>query len=299
MLDKALLFLFGLMSNIPISIGRFMGKMLGTAFLFIPFKRKKVLINNLREALGSSFTNAELKKLEWRIFSHFGMMFFEVPHILRLNHGNLEKYLFFRNEHNLSSAIKKGKGVFILTGHFGNWELMNAAVSLRFARLSVVARPFDFKPLENIMTIIRSRFGAEIIPKMKGMRKILMAIRQKRMVGILLDQNVDWYDGVFVDYLGKKACTNKGLALLALKTGAPVIPAFSVRQKDGRYCIIFGKEIKLERSKDKIRDVEENTSKFTAAIEEYVRKYPDHWFWFHMRWKTRPYCRLPDNFYAS
>ena len=299
MLDRALLFFFVLMSYIPIKAGRFLGKVLGTLFLFIPFKRKNVLIKNIKESLGNSYSKAELKKLEWRIFCHFGMMLFEVPHILRLNHKRLEKYVFFRNENNLVNALKKGKGVLILTGHFGNWEFMSAAISLRFARVSVVARPFDFKPLENLMLHVRSRFGAEIIQKMKGMRKILKAIKHKRMVGVLLDQNVDWYDGVFVDFLGKKACTNKGLALIALKTDAPVIPAFPVRQKDGRYCIIFDNEIELERSNDKTRDVEENTSKFTAIIEEYIRKYPDHWFWFHMRWKTMPYCELPDNFYAS
>lgn len=93
--------------------------------------------------------------------------------------------------------------------------------------------------------------------------------------------------------IGRLACTNKGLALMALKTRTPVVAAFSVRQKDGRYGIIIEGEVKLQRSGNKIRDVEENTALFSRVIEKYVLHYPDQWFWFHRRWKTKNYCPLP------
>ena len=120
----------------------------------------------------------------------------------------------------------------------------------------------------------------------------MAAIKRNKMVGVLLDQNVDWYEGVFINFLGRPACTSKGLALMALKTDVPVIPAFTVRKTDGRYRVIFGEEIQLKRSGDRTRDVEENTELFTRAIEYYIKKYPDHWFWFHRRWKTLPYCSI-------
>jgi KDO2-lipid IV(A) lauroyltransferase len=131
------------------------------------------------------------------------------------------------------------------------------------------------------------------------MRRVMKAIREKNMVGILLDQNVDWYEGVFAKFLGRWACTNKGLAVMALRTGAPVVPAFAVRQKDGRYHIIFEDEIELVRTGDQTKDIEQNTALFTDIIETYIRRYPDHYFWFHRRWKTQPYCPLPDDFYLS
>jgi KDO2-lipid IV(A) lauroyltransferase len=146
---------------------------------------------------------------------------------------------------------------------------------------------------------LRSRFGTEIIPKQRGMRKILEALRKNKLVAILLDQNVDWYEGVFVNFLGEWACTNKGLALMALKTGTPVVPAFSVRQPDGRYHFIFEPEVELIKTGDKTRDVEDNTILFTSIIERYVKEHPDQWFWYHKRWKTKPYWPLPEDFYEK
>lgn len=290
---------FRFMSHIPLPIGRFLGRLLGALFSLIPMSRKETVLINIQNCFGDSLGNYGVKGLSLRVFLHFGQMLFEIPHILKLNRWNLSRYVRFVHEENLMKALKKGKGVFLLSGHFGNWELMCAAISLRFGSMSVVARPFDFSPLDRLMNDLRSRFGADLIPKQKAMRRILNVLRQNNLLGILLDQNVDWYDGVFVNFLGRWACTNKGLALMAMKTGTPVIPSFSVRQKDGRYSIIFEDEIRLKNSGDKLRDVEDNTTLFAGVIEDYIRRYPDQWFWFHQRWKTQSYCKLPDDFYLQ
>ena len=261
-------------------------------------RRIKASLNNLRYVFGDSMSGAELIELNGRIVAHFAQMLFEFPHILRLNRTNLDRYVVFDNEDALNQAIKKGRGGFILTGHFGNWELMSAAMALRFdAEGGVVVRPADFEPVDRLLTSLRSRFGTEVIAKRRAMKKLLAAKKENRVVGILLDQNVDWYEGVFVPFLGKSACTNKGLALVALRTGSPVIPAFSVRQPDGRYRIFFEDEVPLLRTGDKIMDIEENTALFTRIIGKYVSRYPDHWFWFHKRWKTRPCCALTEDHY--
>ncbi len=239
----------------------------------------------------------ELRQLNTRVVMHFAQMIFETPHILRLRPENLDRYVVFENGKSFHRAMKAGKGVFILTGHFGNWELMSAAVSLRFApKGAVIARPIDFLPAERLMYKLRSRFGNQIIPKQRAMRRVIKAVKDNRAIGFLMDQNVDWYEGVFVRFLGRPACTNKGLALVALRTGTPVIPVFSVRQKDGRYRIIFESEVELVRTGNKTTDLEENTQRFSEIIERYVSQYPDQWFWFHRRWKTKPYCPLPDGY---
>ena len=284
-----------LLSYIPFPVSQFLGKMLGTVFAMIPLGRTTISLDNIRKSFGDFMGKAELKKLNRRVLIHFAQMLFEMPHIMRLSSENLSKYVVFDHKENLLEAIKKQRGAFILTGHFGNWELMSAATALLFKNTAVVVRPGDFRPLDKLMNGLRSRFGTEIISKQRAMRKVMAAIKEKKLVGVLLDQNVDWYEGVFVKFLGRWACTNKGLALMALKTGTPVVPVFSVRQRDGRYRIIFGKEVKLLKTGDKTKDVEENTALFTNIIERYIRRYPDHWFWFHRRWKTRPYCPLPDN----
>lgn len=282
-----------LMGHIPFRLGQLMGKMLGTIIGMVPVGRLAISLDNIQKAFGIS--RAEAMKINRRMLLHFGQMLFEVPHILRVTPQNLHRYVSFSHEENLIRAMEKGRGVFILTGHFGNWELMSVSMAITFDPGAVVVRPIDFGPLDRFMDDLRSRFGTEIIPKQRGMRRLMGALRRKRLVGILLDQNVDWYEGIFVKFFHQWACTNKGLALLALKTGAPVIPTFSVRQRDGRYKIIFEKEVELVRTGDKIGDVEENTALYTSIIEEYIKKHPDHWFWFHRRWKTRNSCVLPES----
>jgi KDO2-lipid IV(A) lauroyltransferase len=290
----------GFFSLIPFHMGQWFGKVLGRGIASVLGGRIKVSLDNLRHVYGNNMNESALKELNARVVVHFSQMLFETPHILRLTHANLKKYVVFENSNRLQSAIEKGRGTFILTGHLGNWELMSAAVSLRFgAKGAVIARPIDFQPVERLMNKLRSRFGTKVIPKQRAMRRVLRAVKENVAIGFLMDQNVDWYEGVFVPFLGRIACTNKGLALLALKTGSPVIPIFSARQGDGRYRISFGKEVELIRTGDKIRDLEENTQLFSETIGKYINKTPEQWFWFHRRWKTKSYCPLPEDFYIG
>jgi KDO2-lipid IV(A) lauroyltransferase len=280
-----------LMSCFPFKTAQSVGKTLGILAYHIPISRKYVALENIRKSF-PHMTEAEARCLLRHVFVHFGRMFLEIPQIRKLTPANLTDYVDFAGEENWQNALAKGKGVFILTAHFGNWELMCAAASLKVGRVAVVARPLDFAPMDRIITGMRSRFGAMIIPHKGAARRIIGALREKMLVGILLDQKEDWYQGAFVPFFGRWACTNKGLAVLALRTGAPVVPAFSVRQKSGKYKVVFEKEVELQRTGDKIRDIEDNTESFTRIIEKYVRKNPDHWFWFHKRWNTKNYCEL-------
>jgi KDO2-lipid IV(A) lauroyltransferase len=141
-------------------------------------------------------------------------------------------------------------------------------------------------------------YGTEIIPKQRSMRKLLSSLKTNKIIGVLLDQNVDWYEGVFVNFFGRPACTNKGLALVALKTGVPVVPIFSAKARDGRYRVMIGKEVDLIRTGDKLRDVQENTALFTNIIERHIREHPEQYFWFHKRWKTKNYCPLPPGYFS-
>ena len=286
--------LVGLLAIIPIRAGQFLGRMLGRFLGIAMVGPMKSSLNGLRMVFGDRMSERQLKKLNRRVVIHFAQMLFEVPHILRLNLKNLHRYVSFENEKAFTDALAKGKGCFILTGHFGNWELMSAAITLKFQTSGIaVARPADFAPIEELLMRLRTRFGAEIVPKKKAMKKLLMGTRTNKAMGILQDQNVDWYEGVFVPFMGEWACTNKGLALIAMKTGAPVVPVFSARQPDGRYRVVFENEVDLIRSGSKLADTEENTAEFNRIINKYIYWYPDQWFWFHKRWKTRPSCPFP------
>lgn len=237
-------------------------------------------------------TGAEVLKLNKMVYMHYGRVIFELPHLLRINKDNIKKYFIVEGEEHLENAFKNGKGILALTGHIGNWELLAVALNILFGPIVAVARPSHNIAINRLMYELRSRFGMEIIPKQHGMRKIITALNKNKLVGILLDQNVDWYEGEFVPFLNRTACTNKGLALLALKTDTPVVPIFSIKQPDGKYKIHIDKPVKLIRTNDKTVDIEKNTALFTSIIDSYVRKHPEQWFWFHRRWKTKNYCPL-------
>jgi KDO2-lipid IV(A) lauroyltransferase len=125
------------------------------------------------------------------------------------------------------------------------------------------------------------------------MRPIIRHLKKNGIVGLMIDQNMAWQEGVFVDFFGRPAATSNGLALLALHTGAPVIPGMTVRGGDGKYKLIIGEEVEIIRTGDRDRDVIMNTQKFTRIVEEMVRRYPDQWFWVHQRWKTKV-CQIQD-----
>jgi KDO2-lipid IV(A) lauroyltransferase len=279
------------MSSLSISAVMAAGWCLGRLVAALPIPRLRVVMDNLEMVYGSERNREEIKALRRNIFVHFGRMIFEIPRILRLSDSNLSQFFVFEGLDNLKRMEADGKGGFFLTAHFGNWELLNAAASILLkGNTAIVARPLDFPPLERLFSELRGLFGTRIIPKRKAMRQILRCSKEGIPVGILLDQNVDWYEGVFVPFLGRPACANKALALLALRTGAPVIPAFTIRMPDGRYRLVFEEPIAIVRTGDETWDIEENTRIFTQTIDRYVKRYPDHWFWFHRRWKTRPYC---------
>ncbi len=200
----------------------------------------------------------------------------------------LSRYFTFTNYEAFEKAHEKGRGVVLLTAHCGSWEIMAMSQALKGQPFGVVVRPLDNPYLDRAITAIRSMYGNTMINKRRGMRQVLNTLSEGRAVGILLDQNVTRSEGVFVDFFGRPACTNKGLAALALKTRVPVVPAFIRRTGIETHEIVLGDELPLIDTGERDADVVANTQVYTKAIEDFVRKYPDQWFWMHRRWKTRP-----------
>ena len=180
----------------------------------------------------------------------------------------------------------------VLTGHVGNWEMMPIISAMTGHTAHVLYRPLDYEPLERFFAQNRTRFGAKLISKDRALLRVFKALKRQESVVMLLDQNVGWHKGVFVDFFGRRTCTSYGLAFIALKTDAPVVPVFVVRNADGAgFTAEIGPEIPLIKTGDHQKDLEENTQRYNDAIEAVIRRHPDQWFWVHRRWKTRPYTR--------
>jgi KDO2-lipid IV(A) lauroyltransferase len=192
----------------------------------------------------------------------------------------LEHYLAARN---------KGTGVLVVTGHLGAWELSSFYHSLMGYPMSMVIRRLDNQRLDRYVNRIRCLHGNRVLHKDDFARGLIAAMRQGETVGILMDTNMTPPQGVFVNYFGRPACTASGLARVAVKTGAAVLPGFMVwEESEQRYVLRFGPQLQMQETGDAEADAIANTQLCTTAIEDWVRRYPDQWLWVHRRWKTRP-----------
>jgi len=271
-----------------------LAQLLGTLWFRLDARHREITRNNLRMAFGPELTEAQRETISRNTFIHLACVLLELPSLLKLNRSNLPRYIEFSGLEHLYAVKAKGTGALVMASHFGNWELMSLAVSLRFWPFNVVVRPLDNPTLDRWIDRIRSRGGNRTIPKSNSAMNILRLLRQGEAVAFLIDQNADWYEGVYVPFFREIACTNKALATLALRTGLPVLPVYNYRRPDGRYQMVFEPEVQLIRTGDSLlADVEENTALFNRIIEGYVRRHPEQWFWLHQRWKTRPWQPWP------
>ena len=283
---------FRVLGLIPMPWAFRMSAVLGHMVFLADRKHREIAVKNLTDAFGSEKDQQEIRLLAKEVFKNLTHILFEIGWSLKLESKHFDRFFLMQGSANLHKAYKKGRGVIILTGHFGNWELLTVVAKMLGYPTSIVYRPLDSPTVNGFFEAYRTRFGGKLIPASWSVGKIFRSLKQGELVAILLDQNVDWYQGVFVDFFGRPACTNKGMALLALKTGAPVVPLFLVREHTV-FRAIIGEEIPLLKTGDMTKDIEANTEQYNRVIESFVRRYPDQWFWVHQRWKRKHYDPWP------
>ena len=216
-----------LISAVPRDWLATLARPLGCIWYALDPHHRRIASENMRRAFTGEKGTSEIRRLVRANFIQFARLALELPCLMRLSRDNLHRYATISGFGYLKQVMDKKKGAFLLTAHMGNWELMALSTSLLFdTPISVVARPLDFRPLDMLLTEIRCRTGNELIDKQNGAPRILRALRKKQAIGILLDQNASWYDGVYVPFFGQTACTNKGLAMFALRYDVPVVPMF-------------------------------------------------------------------------
>ena len=187
------------------------------------------------------------------------------------------------------AAQARGKGVLVVTGHLGAWELSSFYHSLMGHPMGMVIRRLDNRRLDDFVNGIRCLHGNQVIHKDDFGRGLLLAMHSGQTVGILMDTNMTPPQGSFVKFFGLDACTATGLAHVARKTGAAVLPGFMLWERsEGRYVLHFGPEIQIPHTANASADILAGTQLCTRAIESWIRRYPDQWLWIHRRWKTRP-----------
>jgi KDO2-lipid IV(A) lauroyltransferase len=276
------------LAHLPSDWGLWVGRRLGDlAYCVLPGRRAAARENLLR-AFGGEQPRRELRRICKESFRHLGMTFVEActfffrPPSVMLSRVEVE------GVDHLRAAVAQGRGVLLLTAHFGNWELLAAANVQTGYPLSVVARPLDSPVLDRLVVRFREGGGVEVIPKRRAVRRVLEALRRGSMVGILLDQNTSRREGVFVPFFGDLASTSKSLAVLAFASGAPVVPVFIHREPHGRHRVVVEPAIPPPSTGDRERDILAFTAAFASIVEARIRQWPGQWLWIHRRWKTRP-----------
>ncbi len=256
-------------------------------------KLRRVGMRNLELAFPEK-SLAERRRILRGVFTSLGRQLAEVCMFPRYTRENVVDVVMYENFENYERARDRGKGVLYLTAHLGGWELSAFAHSLYGHPLAIVMRGMDNPFLDRLIQGLRTLHGNKAIDKDNFVRGLLAAMKGGETVGILMDTNMTPPQGVFVDFFGIPACTATGLARIALRTDAAVVPGFTIwDERVGKYKLRFDPVLELIRTGDEEADIVANTAMFTKVIERYVRRYPDQWLWVHRRWKTRPQGEPP------
>jgi len=257
------------------------------AYIAVP-RLRGVGLRNLELAF-PQWTQAQREEVLRRLYRNLGWLLAEFCQMPKYTAENTQSFLSYDGLERYLAARDKGKGVLIVTGHLGAWELSSFYHSLMGHPMSMVIRRLDNARVDRLVNGIRCLHGNRVLHKDDFARGLLGAMRRGETVGILMDTNMTPPQGTFVPFFGKLACTASGLARVALRTGAAVLPGFMFwEEAEQKYVLHFGEEIAFQSTGDDEADAIANTAKCTAVIEDYVRRYPDQWLWVHRRWKTRP-----------
>jgi KDO2-lipid IV(A) lauroyltransferase len=229
------------------------------------------------------------KQILISVFDSLGRLLGEFSQFPKLSRDSVEQIVVYEGLHNYLRAAEGGRGVLLLAGHFGAWELCAFAQGLYGHPLSFLVRPLDNPLLDRLITRYREVSGNRVIGKNRAVRPVLSALGSGADVGMLIDANTLTDEGTFCDFFGVSASTTTGLAVFALRSGAPVVPGFLIWDKDAAvHRLIFDPEVPIIRTGDFREEVRLNTAQYTKVIEKYARRYPEQWLWIHKRWKTRP-----------
>jgi Kdo2-lipid IVA lauroyltransferase/acyltransferase len=282
-----------LIGVLPRPLAHGVGILIGGLVYYLHPRLRRAGARNLAMAFPEK-SPAERRKILRGVYVSLGRLLGEACLFPTYTRKNASEVAVYQGFENFEAAEKRGKGVLLLTAHLGGWEVGSFFHSLQGHPMHIVVRPLDNPLVDALVTHYRGLHGNTMIGKKEFARGLITAMRRNQTVGILMDTNMTPPQGVFVDFFGIPACSASGLARIALHSDATVVPAFTIWDSVLRkYRVEFDRPLELVRTGNDEADAEANTARFTKAIEQYIRRYPDQWLWVHRRWKTRPAGQPP------
>ncbi len=283
LLIKSIAFIVRLL---PWGVAISLGEQLGFLLYHILGRYRTASFNNFKTAFGDEKSPVESAKIIKRSFVNLGKTFIEVLKLPTLKPHEMDSLVSWEGEEYLKDT--DGKGIILITGHIGNWELMGASIAHRGYPIHAIAAPLYNQRIDRLIIHLRALFGVKTISRgtPSSSRKIMEVLRKKEILALLIDQDTR-VDGVFVSFFNKKAYTPAGAAQLSLRVNAVTVMAFITRLPNNHHRITIKKPLALFRTGDKKGDIKKNTALFTSHIEQQIRVVPDQWVWMHQRWKTQ------------
>lgn len=261
--------------------GRFMFKVLPL--------RGKVVMRNLKRVFSDVLPQEEIDRIAQAFYGHYLLFFWEFIRLRLMTPAQREKWVRIENPEGLQNALAQGKGAFLVTGHFGNWEVSTVAGMAQFpeakGKFHFVRRPFKPPWLYEMVRRRFERSGFGTISKRDSLDRILQLLSEGCVIVIILDQNASNKDGILVEFLGHPAVTFKSLAILAMSTGTPVVPASSWREPDGSHVLRFENALPTIEHPNTGEQIRLNTRAYNEVLERAVLRHPEQWIWMHKRWK--------------
>ncbi len=282
--------IFYLCSFIPVRLAVNIGKWAGRGAFYLDRKHRIICLDNLKLAF-PDYTGAERWAIARSSFENIAKTIMEILGFDRQTDEEMMSRVRVIGKEHYDKAVKKGKGVLILTGHIGNWELMALSHKLIGQRLAFVARPLDNHYFDRWLLRLRTRSGNKVIAKHGALLGVYRSLRQQYDVGLLMDQRVSIKNpgAIYVDFFNHKTGSSIALALLAARSGSPVVPIYMLREADGiRHTMCIEPEIPIFTGGSKEKNIKENTQRVQRALENIIREHPEQWFWMHRRWKRSP-----------
>jgi KDO2-lipid IV(A) lauroyltransferase len=284
-LARTLLAFFG---ALPRSLADRAGRLAARLGYILARRQRETGLHNLRMAM-PELGGEERETLIRGGFENLGRLLVEFSHFPALTPGNISDHVVYEGFEHFVEARTRGRGTIFLTLHMGAWELSPVAHALYGHPLTFLTRPIDNPGVDRLITHYRTLAGNTILARSNAVREILRALRRNEAVGFLIDQNTIRSEGVFADFFGIPAATTPGVATLAARTGAAVLPAYIRWERERRIHVLhFAPLVDLVSTGDRDADAAANTQKFNQILEGFVRQAPDQWLWIHKRWKTRP-----------
>lgn len=286
MIYKSLMALSWVVCRTPYRLLMGIGRVLGNLYYLFVKKERERAVRQMMEAL--HMTEAEARHTVRESFVNLARNVLEILYMPHLNERNFRQYIEIDHLEILKKALAEKKGVVILTGHIGTWEWLSAAFTLNGLPVTAIAKPQPNMQFTEVLNALRDTIHVEIFSR--GTSELLAAARalkKGKILGFLADQDAG-PGGAFLSFLGKKASTPMGPAVFSRKFSSPVVPAFILRQPNGRHKVVIKDIMRYEDTGDTDKDLFDFTARMTKVVEEIVRENPTQWLWFQKRWNTKP-----------